>query len=558
MRGHLVSVVAVALLLAASCGGDGDSSLPVADPTTPASTSTTTETTAPATTSAPTVTTVEPPAMEMAVLRPDGLGPVDFGTLAEEAITELTDLLGAPDRVERIGPEGECVEGASWLDCIRDLRVVESGQLAVWDVYGLEVALVDTARDAWPQEQAPLQFGDWHTTIAPSGSRLVTAEGVSPVMTVGELRTAVPWVEFTYNEGLLDSYYIAVGAGGGYWGRLDWDPTTTDIDWHDIAAMQAALNGQGAELEEDGVWGPASKAAWLALLSDHGIKATAPTAEWPVWLTPDIGRTLGLPPDDIIVASLEPDPVTEATTSPLQLPILRVDGLAGYDFGEPANKLVDELSSMLGPPSQDTSHTPDGVGSFDFLPNGYWAAHELRVVDWNQPDLHIVLSDIPWTSDGFGEATPGTLTLVRWETVSPRFTVDDQLAVGSSQAELRALYPNVQIGTFDVCETEYEPAAFVTTSYDGQTPPLWRGLRGATDWDWVSDLQTALNERGASLAVDGEYGPKTSAAVAALEQETGVVPVGGDVDSEIVEVLGLEPPSNACITRLGAGYPGSC
>jgi len=80
----------------------------------------------------------------------------------------------------------------------------------------------------------------------------------------------------------------------------------------------------------------------------------------------------------------------------------------------------------------------------------------------------------------------------------------------------------------------------------------------AIAWDWVRDLQTALNERGFSLAIDGEYSPRTSDAVAAVEQEIDAYPVDGEVDPEVADALGLQAPANAMITQLEAGYPGSC
>lgn len=254
------------------------------------------------------------------MLRSDGLGPVDFGVPAEEAIAELTHVLGAPDRVEPLGPGGECVEGAGWLECVRGSRVVTSGQLAVWDTYGLEVAMVDTARDVWPQEQTALQFGDWHATVAPGDVRLVTEEGLSPGMTVGEFRAAVPSVEFGYNEGLLDSFSETSDAGGGYWGRLDWVPSTADIDGSDVAAVQEALNDHGADLVVDGEWGPRTQVAWEDFLAAHGIEPV--TSQ--LWLTPEIGRQLGLPPDDITIATLEPRSATGTAASWLR--ILRSDG----------------------------------------------------------------------------------------------------------------------------------------------------------------------------------------------------------------------------------------
>lgn len=563
MRGHGFPVVAMALLLVAACGCDGGSSPSVTEPTAPRSTSVTTEPAPPPTTSAPTVdTTIDPTATEMAVLRSDGLGPIDFGTPAGDAIAGLTEVLGAPDRVEPIEPGGECVEGSGWLDCVGE-RVVESGRLAVWDRYGLEVALVDTARYDWSREQMPLQFSDWHATVPPGDASLVTDEGLYPGMTVGELRAVVPWVEFGYGEGVLGGFYVSFGVRGGYGGGLDWDPETAEVDWYDVAAMQAALNEQGAELEVDGVWGPASKEAWIAFLSDHGLDSPALAAEWPLWLTPEIGRTLGLPPDDIIAASLEPRPVMEAAVSTLWLPILRVDGLASSDFGVPANELVGQLTSMLGPPSQETSLTPDGAGPFDFLPNGYWAAYELRVVHWERPDLQLILSDVPWLGDQFGEAVPGTLHLISWTTTSSSLRLDTGIAVGSSLGELRAAYPDVVVGTNDVCGTSYDPAFFVTTPFAGDVPPLWLGGRGTLDWDWTRDLQAELNDRGTDLVVDGIYGPATRAAVAEFQQAQGIdegtaPDAGGLIGPRTADSLDLDAPDSAQVTRLGAGYPGSC
>lgn len=557
----VISTLVVSLV--AACGGEQASSPSTTEPDVPG---TTTERTAPTTTEPPPTSTstsptgVEQPVENLAVLRPDGLGSVDFGTPADEALAKLSDLFGPPDREETIAPVGEggdgCVEGAVWLDCLRDLRVVDQGLLAVWASHGLEVAMVDTSREAWPKERAPLQFGDWHATVARGDARLVTDEGLHPGMTVRELRQAAPGVEFGYNEGLLDSFFVTAENRGWYWGRLDWNPDTDGIEYWDVSAMQVALNEHGADLTVDGEWGPRSESAWLDLLSELGIQSPPLAAEWPLWLTPEIGKALGLPPGDITVATLGPRPTPE-TVAP-SLPILRTDGLDRFDFGEPANELVDEMEAPLGPPSEDTSYTPDAAGPFDFLPLGYWATYELRIVVWEQPDLHLVLSDVPWLGDKFGEPTPGTLSLVSWETSSPEFTVDDQLAVGSSFADLQAHHPQVVPGTFDVCETEYNPAAFVTMPYDGDTPPLWRGLRGTTDWDWISDLQTALNERGASLAIDGEYGPRTSAAVAAFEQEIGVYHVDGQIDPEVADALSIQIPGNAVIMQLEAGYPGSC
>ena len=100
---------------------------------------------------------------------------------------------------------------------------------------------------------------------------------LSPGMTVRELRESVPWVEFTYNEGTLDSFYVTFGERGGYWGRLDWNPDTDTIESWEVSAVQAALNEHGADLAVDGEWGPRSEAAIVPVV----VSDQDPSTYWP-------------------------------------------------------------------------------------------------------------------------------------------------------------------------------------------------------------------------------------------------------------------------------------
>ncbi len=580
MRGPGVLALMAAMVIAA-CGGGGacapSSTAPVTSSSTPATepAAGTTTTVAPTPSDPSTSSTLAPPVEQpvttLPLLRPDGLGSVDFGTPADDAISELSSVFGPPDRIDAIAPIGPggdgCVEGAGWLDCLRDLRLIDAGRLAFWHDEGLEVAFVDTGLTCSSADRTELQFGDWHATVATGDVRPTTAEGVFAGMSTGALKLAVPRLEFTYNEGLLDSYYIQLPDGGGYWGRLDWDPMTADIEWGDVRAVQAALNEHGADLAVDGQWGPRTEAAWLAFLADHGIEVFTSQP----WLTPEIGAALGLPPDDIIVATVEPRPActtastepttSTETTSPTALtgPPLRSDGLGRFDFGAPANELVPELQAVLGPPTDDISQTPDGPGPFEYLPGGYWAAYELRGVVWDDPGLQLVLSDIPWLGDRFGEPTPGTLTLVSWATDSNQLRLDSGIGVGSTLTELLALHPQLHVGEYDFsCELDYDPARFRTGTDVGDVPRGWLDVRGELDWDWVFDAQQALNERGASLAVDGTYGPNTRAAVTAFQQAHNLDDGNGLMGPETAEALGLQAPADARVVRLEAGYPGSC
>lgn len=310
MRG--VGVVLLVAALVAACGGEETSSQTEdsAAATTPVPPATSAAPSTPATTAEPrSMTTVAAePTAQLVELHPDGIGVVDFGTPADEALADLSATLGAPDRVETIEPDvADCVEGSSWLDCVHARRVVDEGQVAVWDGLGLEIALVDTDHDG---SRAALQFGDWHATLAASDTRLITPEGIYPGMTVGALKEAVPGVEFTFNEGALDSFYTASPEGAGYWGRLDWNPATTDIDSVDVGAVQTALVEHGADLAVDGTWGPRTQAAWLAFLAEQSIEP----ATGQLWLTPEIGTALGLPPEEITVATIEPRPAIDPAT----------------------------------------------------------------------------------------------------------------------------------------------------------------------------------------------------------------------------------------------------
>jgi peptidoglycan hydrolase-like protein with peptidoglycan-binding domain len=51
-------------------------------------------------------------------------------------------------------------------------------------------------------------------------------------------------------------------------------------------------------------------------------------------------------------------------------------------------------------------------------------------------------------------------------------------------------------------------------------------------------LQTALNNNGAKLVVDGVYGKKTAAAVAAFQKSKGMKPTGR-ADAKTLAALGL-------------------
>lgn len=566
-----VGVVLVVTALVAGCGGDGtssqtDDSVAATTPPQPAATvasSTSAPTAEPTTTvpvgatdesstTAPSTTVTPDPTVARTVLRPDGVGEVDFGTSAEDTIAELSALLGPPDRVEPITPVEEgCVEGAGWLDCVRDFKIDREGQLAVWSDAGLAVALVDTGLDGEPG----LRFGDWHATKGSTDPPLMTVEGLHVGMTVAELKQAVPDVEFTYNEGLLDSYYLRNDDEGGYWGRLDWTPTTARIDWVGVAQIQTALNEHGADLVVDGIWGPRTQAAWTAFQADHGIEPVHQT----MYMTPEIGAALGLPPDDITVATIEPrpplDPATPTATE--ALPILRADGLGPVAFGATAEQATLALTDLLGPPDRDTVSTE---------PDCILAIEQARTLSWESLGLHAVLTDWPGELD----LPPTPLHLATW-TVWARSTppvalsTPDGIGIGSTASDVRSL-PSSSPIIPDVSRWGFE-IVNATGSVQGDLDWSVNLPYYFIDEQFAIELQHALNSSGADLKVDGIVGPATTSALVdfAARHRIAGFSIEPNFDSiqlttavlEVFWLLGL-PPDDAPVAGMWAGDPSTC
>jgi len=304
---HSCCAAAIAALMLVSCGGS-DSSLgdtspaPVPTMSTPPDVpSTSVNDSRPPTTVAdaaiPESTTA--PAEQLTILRPDGLGPVDFGTPADETIAALTDILGPFDRDETVDPVSiECVEGSGWRDC---LAVVESASILTWTKWGLNVLVTDHGGwDGAMPRSVPSHFGSWQATPLSTGDTLVSTDGLRPGMTIGDLRVIRPDVEFGYGEGIISGVYIET-PNGGYWGELDWDSASAVNTWSELVrAVQVALNASGAELAVDGEWGPRSQRAWEAFFEENNLGPAPGT----MWLTPDVGDALGVPPDNFTVAYL--------------------------------------------------------------------------------------------------------------------------------------------------------------------------------------------------------------------------------------------------------------
>jgi peptidoglycan hydrolase-like protein with peptidoglycan-binding domain len=134
--------------------------------------------------------------------------------------------------------------------------------------------------------------------------------------------------------------------------------------------------------------------------------------------------------------------------------------------------------------------------------------------------------------------------------------LDTGVGVGSAVAEFRAVYPDMTLGVVEECAGEYRPADFDIVADTG-----W--LHGSIAWDWVADVQRALNERGATLVVDGEYGPSTREEVKEFQATAGINSTSlwdseGEIGPLTLDALEIEPPPTSTIASLRAGGTGGC
>lgn len=113
------------------------------------------------------------------------------------------------------------------------------------------------------------------------------------------------------------------------------------------------------------------------------------------------------------------------------------------------------------------------------------------------------------------------------------------IGLGATAGDVRASEPGVGFGEWEI--DEYIPATL-------QTPG---GMRGRVAWDPVADVQRALNDHCAALAVDGAFGSRTEASLAEF-QATNEIDEGG-LGPLTLDALGVDVPDDAPIVDLSAG-----
>lgn len=224
---------------------------------------------------------------ELAILTPDGLGPLMFGADADEVQAWLAEQLGEPDAA--IVEPGR---GGWPLESCTDRR------FSYWAAAGLTVGFTDlNSYDATGTiadcDDAPHLTG-WYVVTAgppwfaadhgeaqtpPIELRLSTPQGVGLDSTAGDLRATEPGVAF--GEWDIDQYApAAFQAPSGMRGRVAWDP---------VADVQRALNKHGAPWQRTAPSGlapkPRSPSSSLHTASTSTTLARSPSTH-SMWTSP--------------------------------------------------------------------------------------------------------------------------------------------------------------------------------------------------------------------------------------------------------------------------------
>lgn len=357
----------------------------------------------------------------------------------------------------------------------------------------------------------------------------------------------------------FDGRYVAIGPDTFAFPRLS-SGDTGDA----VRTLQQLLVAQGADLEVDGAFGPATRDAVDAFHDarfgtarstvgpDTWAELGVPTTVIDTWT----GTTTELPGRvalEVILADGPPPGVVPPSAELEALAILRMDGIGPFTFGTDADVVHAWLVETLGEP--DSAIVEEGVGGWP-LPScaerrfAYWAVAGLTVgfTDLISDDdpagtiancadaprlagWYVADEGPPWFAPGHGDvpSTPPGLWV----------STEDGIGLGATAGDLRAEEPGLEFGDWDI--DEYAPATFEMVT----------GMRGRVAWDPVFDVQRALNERGAELAVDGTFGPRTRAALTEFQSTNGIDENG--IGPLTLDALDVEAPDAAPIVYLSAG-----
>ncbi len=342
-----------------------------------------------------------------------------------------------------------------------------------------------------------------------------------------------------------------------------------------VRTVQRFLVERGADIETDGIFGPGTQAAVEAFhvsrfgraRSIVGADTWAELGVTDTVIDTETGITTQLPSRVVVEVILTDVPPPGVTWSPAEIDeansgatadadtdvaILRPDGLGPFTFGADADDVQSWLLGQLGEP--DASVVESGQGGWPLMSCterrfSYWADAGFVVgfTDLNGYDTTGTVADCdgaphlagwyvaaegpPWFARGHGEmVTPALDRLL---------TTAGGVGLGATAGDLRTTEPDTSFGEWDI--DEYAPATFRTSS----------GMWGRVAWAPVADVQRALNELGAALAVDDTFGPRTQAALAEFQASNDIGELG--LGPRTLDALDVEAPDDAPIVYVAAG-----
>ena len=233
--------------------------------------------------------------------------------------------------------------------------------------------------------------------------------------------------------------------------------------------------------------------------------------------------------------------------------MLRGDGLGAVSFGDPADEVVAVLTATLGPPDRDgVSTEPDCV----------FAIEQTRAAFWESVGLQVLFTDWP----GADDLTPVPLQFATWILSSkPALASSDGIGIGSTASDVRSLpnsspmIPNVTQWGFAISDG--------TGTVNGDLGWSVNLPYYSIEEQFAIELQRALNDHGADLAVDGVFDSATADALIdfAAQQGTTGFSIEPNYDSieltpEVLETFWLLgfPPDDAPVSSMWAGDPSTC
>lgn len=294
----------------------------------------------------------------------------------------------------------------------------------------------------------------------------------------------------------------------------------------EVERLQQELVRHGFALDADGRFGPATESAVRGFQYSHGLDVDGIVG-------PNTWATLG-------------------SADPNSTVVLRNDGLAVADFGDPDTALMPTLLDVLGVPGWDLTATMTyecEEGSCDGRERSvtWWSADEATFrVRFEQTDG--ALEFIAWELSGYDSRRGVSLA------------TSEGVALGSTASELLAAYRDVDFGHWPEpgCgDAWWNPGAFRIDEHERDNTGTWTGLRGSLGHDWDAMLRTldeALIAHGVAQGLDCYQDVMCADVFGEFQQSVGM-PVGGGLDRSTWRALGLSlpPDPDAPVEALRAG-----